>query len=158
MDKLKNIIETNRDIFESEELLIGHKERFLKKSRDFKKRKTQVKQFKIYLLAAAAITFMLVTPLKNIMIESKSNNYYLSLLETKSSAVYEMANGLDTYNRDMVINTLEGLIHEAVPFDSQLPEELNTKERRELAGLYYKPKIEGVERLKGYVGELLLNK
>ena len=155
MDNLKRIIEENRAALESEDLIHGHKERFLERYANINRRGEKNREIKFYLLAAAVITFIIISPLKVLKQDRESIRYYQSLLEVRGAVVYEMAGKLDSYNRDMVLNTLDELTREAIPFDSQLPDELTNRKRRELTGLYYKPKIEGIERLKGYVGELL---
>lgn len=159
MDNLKQLIVKNREIFENEELPIGHKERFLKKIN--RKRVIERDFFRItlYLCAASVIAFLIIAPfILNDNIETgcpEGLADYKSVLKDRSSEIYLMADRLDSYNKDVVINTLDELVNEAVPFEDQLPLELDKITRSQLSQQYYCPKIEGVEKLRGYVAELL---
>jgi len=159
MDNLKQLIESNRDIFENEELPVGHKERFINKINRRKVVKRDFLRITLYLCAASVIAFLILTPF---ILKDNSEigcpdgiADYKSVLKSRSSEIYLMADRLDSHNKDIVINTLDELVSEAVPFEDQLPMELDKTTRSQLSQQYYCPKIEGVEKLRGYVAQLL---
>ncbi len=151
MKTLEEMIKDNIDSFENAQIPQGHKERFLKKLNS--RRRVARREF-IYRIAAAFLIFAGVSVPWIIGGDSDS---YLAKIERESSLVYTMAEKLDPVNKHMVINTLDQLVTEAVPFADQLPDNLDSKTRREMKKRYYSPKIEGIDKLKGYVSELLDN-
>ncbi|HBZ26387.1 MAG TPA: hypothetical protein DEO54_09185 [Rikenellaceae bacterium] len=159
MDNLKQLIENNREIFENEELPVGHKERFLKRVLADKVVVRDYLRVALYLCAASVVAFLILTPF--ILKDSVENGCpdgladYKSVLKSRSSEVYLMADRLDSYNKDIVINTLDELVNEAIPFEDQLPMELDKITKSQLSQQYYCPKINGVEKLRGYVSQLL---
>ncbi|MDP3437313.1 MAG: hypothetical protein Q8S04_08715 [Bacteroidales bacterium] len=156
---MKQLIENNREIFENEELPVGHKERFINRINRHKVVKRDLLRITIYLCAASVIVFLIFTPfiLKDNIETGCPDGLadYKSVLKSRSSEIYLMADRLDSYNKDIVINTLDELVNEAVPFEDQLPSELDKTTRSQLSQQYYCPKIEGVEKLRGYVAQLL---
>lgn len=159
MDNLKQLIEENREIFENGELPTGHKKRFLDKINRNKIIKRDSLRITLYLCAASVTAFLIIAPFiikDNTEIGCPDGLAdYKSILKNRSSQIYLMADKLDSYNKDIVINTLDELVNEAIPFEDQLPQELDNTIRIQLSQQYYCPKIEGVEKLRGYVTELL---
>ncbi len=158
MKDLKEIIEMGRDEFESSDMPSGHKERFLLKLNHSKANKRKVIY---YLVAAAILAFLVLTPLyftSGEAIECPDGLAdYKTLLNEKSAKIYLLADKLEPNEKDMVMNTLTELVNETVPFENQLPPEMGESERSQLKQQYYCPKIQGVERLGKYVSQLINN-
>ena len=79
------------------------------------------------------------------------------LLNEKSVQINLLAQKLDPNEKDMVLNTLTELITETVPFESQLPADMDESEKSQLKQQYYCPKIQGIEKLSKYVAQLINN-
>lgn len=150
MEKLENMIKDNREAFENVKLPEGHKDRFLRKVAG---KKRAARREMVLKIAAAFLIFAAVS----IPWIYNDSNGYLAKIERESNEVYNLAQQLDPLHKDMVINTLEQLTTEAVPFIDQLPENLDNKTVKMMKREYYGPKIEGIEKLHGYVTELLQN-
>lgn len=167
MKDLNEIIEKGRDEFEREMLPAGHKERFLSKLNNYKtitgrdENRINLKRASYYLVAASVLAFLVFTPIyftSNDDAECPDGLAdYKTLLKEKSADIYLMADKLDSGEKEMVINTLTELVNESVPFESQLPAEMNDSERSQLKQQYYCPKIQGVEKLGKYIAQLINN-
>jgi archaellum component FlaC len=111
-----------------------------------------------YLAAASVTLFLILTPLLYLNKIHKSRTLdvtdYIGIIKDNSATVTKMAETLNPLEKEMVLNTLEELTFEAIPFDSQLSEDVKNGERGELLKMYYSPKIEGIEKLKKYVAQL----
>lgn len=174
MENIKNKIRENRSLFELDPLPKGHKERFLQKieNQESKSKRLVYKQKKelngkkehgkiiVYSLAAAVVlAFIIIPPMFN-SFRSKSSlgiieTNYVAILNEKSAVISSMIETLDPINQEMVMSTLDQLVFEAIPFADQLPPSINREEKNRLEESYYYPKIEGMNRLKGYVAQLL---
>ena len=152
METLNDMIKNNRDMFENNQLPEGHKDRFLKK---VARKKFAAKREFVFKVAVAVLIFAAVSV--PWIFKGTQPGSFLATLERESSALYIMAQELDPLNRAMVINTLDQLTSEAVPFSEQLPDNLDRKTAIKMSKEYYGPKIDGVGRLRGYVSELLEN-
>lgn len=157
MDRLKEIIKDSNPESESIMLPEGHKERFFKKLYDRRAGREELRQLKTYLAIAAALSFIIVAPLIKISISNKESAYeigYKGLVEEKISKLQSMAVHLDPFNQSIVLSTLEQLTYEAVPFEDQLPEVIDSQKRMEYENRYYKSKLEGVERVDQFISQL----
>ncbi len=161
MDELKNFIDINREEFEKDILPANHKERFiskLHKSMKAEARSYRIKKVNFYLAAASVTLFLILTPLLYLNKIHKNRTLdvtdYIGIIKDNSATVTKMAETLNPLEKEMVLNTLEELTFEAIPFDSQLSDDVKNGERGELLKMYYSPKIEGIEKLKKYVAQL----
>lgn len=158
MEHIKNIIDNNRDYFESGSLPVGHKERFLKKQRQ-SRLKANAKIISYSFAAAVILALIIIPPIfRNNSTTSYGDsisNSYIAKINEESDLILSMIKFLDTSNKEIVLNTLDQLVFEAIPFEEQLPYSLSREERELLEQTYYYPKIEGLERLKGYVAQLV---
>lgn len=169
MEEIKNTIEENRGFFESDSLPKGHKERLFKKMEskitkregllNSQKKLLSNKSLKYYIAAAVVLAFIIISPLykynnsKGIEVIIGTN--YVTIINEKSAVILSMIETLDPLSKEMVLNTLDQLIFEAIPFDEQLPQSIDPEQRNILEQSYYNPKLEGIEKLKGYVSQLL---
>ena len=152
METINDMIKNNREMFESNQLPKGHKDRFLRK---VARKKVAAKREFVLKVAAAVLIFAAVSV--PWIFNGTQSGSYLATLQKESSELYLMAEQLDPLNRDLVINTLDQLTTEAVPFADQLPDNLDRKTATRMQKEYYGPKIDGVGRLRGYVSDLLEN-
>ncbi|MHC1778738.1 MAG: hypothetical protein AB9922_00695 [Bacteroidales bacterium] len=167
MKGLNELIEKGSDEFEGEELPSGHKERFLSKLEQSKALNNRIatsnnyKRTILYLAAASILAFLVISPIYFRSGESlecpDGLADYKTLLKERSADISLMADKLDPNEKGMVMNTLNELINETVPFESQLPSEMDENEKSQLKQQYYCPKIQGVERLGKYIAQLLHN-
>jgi len=162
MDELKNFIDNNRDDFENEMLPENHKERFLSKlnkERNFEFRTRRFMRVSFYFTAASVLLFLVLTPILyiNKIYKSRDLNVsdYIGILDERKVEITKMADNLNPQEKDMVLNTLDQLTFEAVPFDSQLSDDVKNGERGDLIKQYYSPKIEGINKLEKYVTQLI---
>jgi len=165
MEHIKNIIAENRSVFESDSLPQGHKRRFfrkIKKKVNSKDRllNSQSKLFIYSMAAAVALAFIIVLPLfkynRSKSIENAIGNSYVAILNERNAVILSMIGPLDPLDRELVLNTLDQLVQEAIPFEEQLPQNMDWEQKDILAQRYYCPKIEGMEKLKEYVSQLLV--
>ncbi len=166
MKDLNEIIENGREEFEADKLPSGHKERFLNKLKQSKtENKTLVqKNFKraaFYLAAASVLAFLVISPVffnSNESLECPAGVAdYKTLLKERSDNIYLMLNKLEPNDKEMVINTLAELTNETVPFENQLPDDMEESQKSQLKQQYYCPKIQGIESLSRYVAQLIKN-
>lgn len=158
MDNLKNFIEENRGGFENEQLLSGHKERFMKRLSATKSDpKIVFMPYWAKLAIASAIVIMLAIPVfvNNRITKLESGEYYAQMLSEQSDRIEEMASGLEPGEKLNVESTLRQLEEEIVPITDQLPESISSRERREIIKGYYTNKLEGADRLEKYVASLI---
>jgi hypothetical protein len=158
MDNLKNFIEENRGGFENEQLLSGHKERFMKRLSATKSDpKIVFMPYWAKLAVASAIVILLAIPVfvNNRITKLESGEYYAQMLSEQSDRIEKMATGLDPGEKLNVESTLRQLEEETVPFADQLPESITSRERREIIKGYYTNKLEGADRLEKYVASLI---
>ena len=154
MKDLKEFIEKERGAFENEELPFGHKERFLAKLN-----RKDYGRVAIYLAAASVLALLIITPIYfqqdgKINCNDKISDYKV-FLNDKSSKIYLMAGKLDEMKKSIIINTLDEILNETVPFEDQIPAEIDEVSKAQLKQQYYCPKIEGLERLGNYVAQLI---
>ncbi len=163
MDDLKKFIDENKEDFDRENLPDFHKDRFflkLQKEREAARRRYIIKRVRYYFAAASIAAFLILTPLLywNRVYTSHVLDAadYIGMLEEKSESVSKMAKNLNPQDKNMVLSTLEQLTFEAVPFETQLSADIRNGERKDLVKRYYSPKIEGVDKLRKYVKQLLI--
>jgi hypothetical protein len=157
MDEFEKFIKDHRGEFDRREPLDGHEERFYSKAVLI--RSARAKRLRRYSLAAVAAVFAIIvaTPFlhKNMIINRSFDAYdYNTIIGEKERVIKNLAEKLENSDRLSVLNTLEQLTGDAVPFESQIPEYLNAREKKKLMKKYYEPKIEGVEKLIEYVSEI----
>ena len=157
MDEFEKFIKDHREKFDLSEPFDGHQKRF--NSKALLIRSVRAKRLRRYSLVAAAVVFaiIVVTPFlhKNMIINRSFDAYYYNIIiGEKERVVKKLAERLEHSERLSVLNTLEQLTGDAVPFESQIPEYLNDREKKKLMKKYYEPKIEGVEKLIEYVSEI----
>lgn len=168
MKDIKNIIKEERVLFESDLLPKGHKERFFQKMEsewankelfNSQRKPSKSRLYKYYIAAAMVLAIIIISPL----FKSNSSkdtqeiivNNYVTIINEKSAVILSMIETLDPVNKEMIISTLDQLVFEAIPFGEQLPQNIDPEQRDILEQSYYNPKIEGMEKLKGYVSQLL---
>lgn len=157
MNNLKNFIDENREGFENENLIPGHKERFLTKTGRMRKNEAVFRvSFSRISWAAAIITLFVAIPL---LVKDKPKSFqtdvsYSQIIREKSMEISKVALTLNPTDQNAVMTTLSQLEFESVPFIDQLPETLTEKEKSDFIESYYKPKIEGIEKLEHYIAQL----
>jgi len=164
MDELKQFIEDNREGFENENLPEYHEDRFFSKLQNEHRREIRTynyRRFSYYFAAASVVLLLFLTPMLyfNMVYNKRSLDVadYIGILKERSVEITAMAGKLNSSDKDMVLNTLDQLTFEAVPFDSQLSDDIRNGERHDMIKSYYAPKIEGVDKLKQYVTQLNKN-
>lgn len=157
MNNLKNFIDENREGFENENLIPGHKERFLSKTGKMRKNETALRvSFGRIAWAAAIITLLVAIPLlvKDKPKSSQIDVSYAQIIQEKSREISKLALTLNPTDQNAVMTTLSQLEFESIPFKDQLPESLTEKEKNDFIESYYKPKIEGINKLERYIAQL----
>lgn len=159
MENLKDFIDENRKGFEEENLIPGHKERFLHKIGKTGQVASRpvIRMNRAVWAAAAAILILLVAVPLVVTDESELQSpgvSYSQLIKDKSTEITKKALLLNPSDQNTVLTTLGQLEFESVPFEDQLPDSISPKEKEELMKSYYVPKLEGIERLEKYVAAL----
>ena len=161
MDELKNFTDNFRDEFEKEALPENHKVRFMLKLNREQRRgmsSNRYRQVMFYFAAASIVLFLVLTPVLylNKVYNDRTLDIsdYIGMLEERSETVTKIAESLNSQDKAVVLSTLDQLTFEAVPFESQLPQEIVNGERKELIKSYYTPRIKGVDELEKYAKQL----
>jgi len=158
MDDLRQFIEENRSDFELESLPGGHKMRFERKISSFGRRRRMY-----YVVgAAAAIILAVMVPIISVIDGDKQSDNitamvfeYERIIGVRATELYQKAVQLDSQNQYIVINTVDQLLYEAIPFVEQIPDELSSMEKEQIFRDYYTAKLDGFDAVSAYVGELL---
>ncbi len=162
MENLKDFIEDNRKEFEKEDLLLGHRDRFLRKigkTTSGDKSSIHIKRSFWAVAAAILIIFVTITTFVTDKSELKRSGVsYSQLIKKKSNEITKQALLFNPSDQNIVLSTLAQLEFESVPFEDQLPATISPKEKEVLLKSYYIPKLEGIERLEKYMADLKKSK
>ena len=157
MDNLRQFIDESRSDFETESLPSGHKMRFERKVSSAGRRR------RVYYIAgaAAAIILAVMIPMASIMDSDKQSDdisamvfEYERIIGLRATELYQKAVHLDSRNQDIIINTVDQLLFEAIPFTEQIPAELSREEKEQIFRDYYTAKLNGFDMVNSYLGEL----
>ena len=159
MENLKDFIDENRRGFEEENLIPGHKNRFLVKigkTAHVASRPALRMNRAVWAAAAAVLILLIAVPLffNDESGLSSQGVSYSQLIKDKSKEITKQALLLNPSDQNTVLTTLSQLEFESVPFEDQLPDSISHKEKEDMMESYYVPKLEGIERLEKYVAAL----
>ncbi len=156
MDKLQNFININRDILEGENIPFGDEDRFLKK---FQKN-SRIKLYSFLSIAASIVLFAGVTTmlmfqspeyqLKNIL------KQYYKEVAMLTIEIENASSSMDKTSSLMIEQTIDNITFEAIPILSQLPDELNEKEKVKIVKEYYSQRLDGLRRLKTQISDSMI--
>jgi len=146
MERLREFIDNNREEFEVDKLPAGHRVRFFFRL-----------HYRLILSAgtAAAVLLLLIsTPLFYRDYFGLDADKCHKMLENKELEIVTIADKLDVREKEHVLRTLDQLVNDVIPFEEQIPESMNDKEKDKILSNYYKTKIEGVDKLLAYAEKI----
>lgn len=155
MDRLKEIIDMNRDMFESEDLPEGFDERFQKRLSEayIKKESDQRRRNRIRLsvsavasIAAGLLLYFGVIFFSDVYRQRELDSLYKSFaseIELLKGEMIDIA-GENNY----IDRTLEIITSDAIPLDQLLPNEISQQKRVEILKEYYNQKLQAVKQMK----------
>ena len=162
MENLKDFIECNRIEFEKEDLILGHKNRFIGKMGRTTSVDKSVVSMKRSLWAVAAAIFIILVAIPMFVTDKsglKSSDVpYSQLIKEKSNEITKQALLFSPSDRNIVLSTLAQLEFESVPFEEQLPDSISPNEKEAMLKSYYIPQFEGINRLEKYMASLKKSK
>jgi len=159
MDNLKQFIDENRGDFEMESLPSGHKMRFERRISSAGRLRRRI----YYITgAAAAIILAVMVPLTSVTNGDEQLDpitamvfEYERTIGLKATELYEKAVQLDDHNQEIIINTIDQLLYEAIPFVEQIPAGLSNEEKEKIFRDYYTTKLNSFDTVSACIGELM---
>ncbi len=152
MDNLEKYIKDNREMFDSGELPEGGRERFLmglEQSCRAEKHQSR-KRFYIFasvagIAAAVLLVFFIGTGRNE---EGTRPEHYMAILTTLDMEITNLSKECDERTAAEITRASKSVIHDAIPFEEQLPEDMPEEEKEIIMKGYYEKKVEGLKRIK----------
>lgn len=163
MDRLEKYILENRDRFETQELPLEHRKRFLDRLNRINARETPRKlpagkpRFsRLMLPAAAALVLALLIVNRNRLRTDnplfQAEQIRMQVQEIERQIVM-LSRQADPETAEDIRLTLKEILLEQVPFDKQLPEDLPAREKGRILQEYYNRKMEAVRSFKLFLAQ-----
>ena len=145
MTELERYICDNREDFDSAPLPADSRRKFMEKVAA-EKRKSRIRYISMASAGMAAAITLFAVLIHEPEMERTLKNHHIRMTE-KEMDIITLAETMNPYEMDEVINSIRAITFEAIPLEDQLPEELPTKEKIRILNDYYNQKYEALESL-----------
>ncbi len=145
MDRLEKYIRDNRKAFDSGPLPPGSRERFMKK---MESPSHGMRRHTILAYAAGIAACTMIAMLIGWRTARPVENEYMAMLNSLDAEIIEMVKDYDERTADEITRASKFIIHDTIPLEEQLPDELAPEEKELILKEHYEKKAEGLRRIK----------
>ena len=145
MTELERYICDNREEFDTAPLPSDSRRRFMEKVA-VEKRRSRIRFISMTSAGIAAAFAAFAVLFHEPDMERTLKRHHTRMTE-KELDIITLAETMNPYEMDEVINNIRAITFEAIPLEDQLPDELPTREKIQILNDYYNQKYEALESL-----------